>query len=131
MNSSRAPAYMFDRDTWRQLCSLVEGEDTSFLESLFQSYLETALANLATLRSNASMRDQRRAAHTLFGSSMSVGVTSVAVLCRKLELELGRIPVNDLTERLAKIEAQLHRVREQYPMALASVGAGRLNADVH
>lgn len=131
MKSSRAPAQLFDRDTWRELCTLIEGEDTSFLEDLFQSYLETALANLATLRSGASMRDQRRAAHTLFGSSLSVGVTSIAVLCRKLELELGRIPVNDLTDRLAKIEVQLQRVREQYPIALASVTAARPGQSIH
>ncbi len=119
------PQELFDQNTWRQLCQLVEGEDTSFLEALFQNYLQAASANLETLRHSKDEKARRRAAHTLFGSSMSVGVSSIATICRKLELELGRIPVDDMTDRLAKIEGQLRRVAEYYPLALASVGTAQ------
>src|SRR5690606_9567514 len=104
------------------LCQLIEGEDTSFLETLFRNYLDTATENLETLRSSPDDKARRRAAHTLFGSSMSVGVSSIATICRKLELELGRIPVKDMADRLAKIEAQLREVERHYPRALRAVG---------
>jgi HPt (histidine-containing phosphotransfer) domain-containing protein len=112
---------LFDQKTWQQLSTLVDGADVSFLDTLLQSYLDTANEHLATLRSNADLSALRRAAHTLFGSSLSVGVPSIATISRKLELELGRIPVADMADRLAKIEGQLQRVREQYPLELASI----------
>jgi HPt (histidine-containing phosphotransfer) domain-containing protein len=112
---------IFDQKTWQQLSTLVEGHDVSFLDSLLQSYLDTADEHLATLRNSADLSALRRAAHTLFGSSLSVGVPSIATISRKLELELGRIPVADMADRLAKIEGQLQRVREQYPLELASI----------
>jgi HPt (histidine-containing phosphotransfer) domain-containing protein len=125
MASPPKPHNIFDHATWAQLCALVEGEDTSFLESLFQNYLDAASQNLETLRHGTDAADKRRAAHTLLGSSLSVGVPSVAVMCRKLELELGRIPVSDLVERLAKIETQLRQVEEHYPKALAEVTSSK------
>lgn len=112
---------IFDQKTWQQLSSLVDGHDVSFLDSLLQSYLDTANEHLATLRTSADLSALRRAAHTLFGSSLSVGVPSIATISRKLELELGRIPVADMADRLAKIEGHLERVREQYPLELASI----------
>jgi HPt (histidine-containing phosphotransfer) domain-containing protein len=116
------PNSIFDQKTWQQLSSLVDGRDVSFLDSLLQSYLDTANEHLATLRnSSADLSALRRAAHTLFGSSLSVGVPSIATISRKLELELGRIPVADMADRLAKIEGHLQRVREQYPLELASI----------
>lgn len=119
---ARAPeSTLFDQKTWQQLAALVDGQDISFLDGLFKSYLDTATENLATLRSDAELSVLRRAAHTLLGSSLSVGVPSIAVICRKLELELGRLPVADLAERLAKIENQLNHVREQYPSALQAI----------
>ncbi len=121
MPSSVRPQEIFDPTTWRQLCKLIENEDTSFLESLFRNYLDAANANLETLRNSNDDKARRRAAHTLFGSSMSVGVSSVATISRKLELELGRIPVEDMAERLAKIESHLRRVEKYYPLALADV----------
>jgi HPt (histidine-containing phosphotransfer) domain-containing protein len=120
MTSSGAPSPggIFDPATFQQLSTLVTASDVSFLHHLFESYLDTATESLATLRSDAALADRRRAAHTLLGSSLSVGVPSIATICRKLELELGRVPVSDLMERLAKIENQLARVREQYPDAV-------------
>lgn len=125
MSLSQAPEEFFDPSTWKQLCQLIEGEDTSFLENLFRNYLDTATENVETLRSSSDDKARRRAAHTLFGSSMSVGVSSIATICRKLELELGRIPVNDMADRLAKIEAQLRQVEKYYPKALQTVGNAR------
>jgi HPt (histidine-containing phosphotransfer) domain-containing protein len=112
---------LFDQKTWQQLSTLVDGRDVSFLDSLLQSYLDTANEHLATLRNSGDLAALRRAAHTLFGSSLSVGVPSIATISRKLELELGRIPVSDMADRLAKIEGQLQRVREQYPLELAQI----------
>ncbi len=111
----------FDSGTWRQLRTLVDDRDVAFLERLFQTYLENASAQVHTLRHDASTESKRRAAHTLMGSSLSVGVTAVAVICRKLELELGKVPVHDMPDRLAKIEAHLRAVEAQYPVALAEM----------
>jgi HPt (histidine-containing phosphotransfer) domain-containing protein len=115
---------VFDPATFQQLSTLVSASDVSFLHRLFESYLDTATESLATLRSDADLSERRRAAHTLLGSSLSVGVPSIATICRKLELELGRMPVSDLMDRLSKIENQLARVREQYPSAVRDLFPG-------
>ncbi|HEX2734338.1 MAG TPA: Hpt domain-containing protein [Polyangiaceae bacterium] len=113
---------IFDVKTWQQLSSLVDGQDVSFLDGLLQSYLETAAEHIETLRNDkADIAALRRAAHTLFGSSLSIGIPSIATISRKLELELGRIPVYDLADRIAKIERQLERVRQSYPQQLETI----------
>jgi hypothetical protein len=52
---------------------------------------------------------------------LSIGIPSIATISRKLELELGRIPVYDLADRIAKIERQLERVRQSYPQQLETI----------
>jgi HPt (histidine-containing phosphotransfer) domain-containing protein len=111
----------FESGTWRQLCSLADDTDMQFLEGLFETYLESARAQLDTLRRDADTDTKRRAAHTLLGSSLSIGVMPVATICRKLELELGKVPIPDMLERVAKIEAHLRAVAERYPAALAEM----------
>lgn len=125
MATSLPPSSFLDRATWEQLAALVDGQDVSFLDRLYRTYLEGALEHLAVLRSDGAAADKRRAAHTLFGSSLSLGVTSIASACRTLERDLGRVPAGEVAERLSAIEAQLHDVERHYTEAVAELSRRR------
>ncbi len=107
-------APIYDAETLDQLRELIDEGDTSFLDDLFQSYFETALENLQTLRTDSDQETLRRAAHTLKGSSLNVGATGVAGVCKSLEAELKVSVVEDMPARIALIEAQIERVRNSY-----------------
>lgn len=126
MAPSLPPSSFLDRTTWEQLAALVEGQDVSFLDRLYRAYLEGALEQLAVLRSDGATADKRRAVHSLFGSSLSLGVTSVASVCRKLERDLGRMPAGEVAERLSTIETQLHDVERHYTEAVAELSRRRV-----
>lgn len=123
MNSAapRSLHPVFDSDTLDQLSDLIDGDDASFLDELFESYLETAAETLATLRSQEDQDLLRRAAHTLKGSSLNVGAARVAAICKELEAHLRSGGVPDLSTRVATIEAQIQTVRERYPMTIAGL----------
>jgi HPt (histidine-containing phosphotransfer) domain-containing protein len=121
--SSNSQAPVFDPETLEQLLDLVDGDDTSFLSDLFQSYVQTATESLSTLRGPANDDLMRRAAHTLKGSSLNVGAVAVASVCRQLEADLRQNRVADLPDRLARLEAQVQRVVETYPETIATLQA--------
>jgi HPt (histidine-containing phosphotransfer) domain-containing protein len=110
---------VFDPETLGQLRDLIDADDTSFLDDLFQSYLKTASEVLETLRADPSNDTLHRAAHTLKGSSLNVGAIHVASLCKQLEADLKQKRSIDMPERVAKIEIQLQRVVQAYPETVA------------
>lgn len=114
---------VFDPRTLEQLSDLIDEEDASFLDELFQSYLETASEAIATLRNGEDHDVLRRAAHTLKGSSLNVGAIRVATVCKELEHELGLAQLEDLSSRVAAIEAQVSCVRESYPKTIEGLAA--------
>src|SRR5690606_17151875 len=111
--------------TLEQLGELIDEGDTSFLDDLFASYLETAEQNLQTLRTDSDPETLRRAAHTLKGSSLNVGATGVAGLCKSLEADLKKDKVTDLPARLQVIEGQLARVRSTYAEKIQALAASQ------
>ncbi|MEN9578556.1 MAG: hypothetical protein RJA70_1565 [Pseudomonadota bacterium] len=124
MNSAapRSLYPVFDLETLDQLSDLIDGDDASFLDELFESYLETAAETLATLRSQVDQDLLRRAAHTLKGSSLNVGAARVAATCKDLEAHLRTgAAIPDMPHRVATIEAQIQTVRERYPTTLAGL----------
>lgn len=114
---------VFDSATLEQLRELVDQDDVSFLYDLFESYLATARDSIHSLRSDEDLEVLRRAAHTLKGSSLNVGATQVAELCRHLESELRDQAPADLHARVAQIEERVQQVHDGYPAALAAVVA--------
>jgi HPt (histidine-containing phosphotransfer) domain-containing protein len=120
-SSSQAP--VFDPETLEQLKDLVDGDDTSFLSDLFESYLRTATESLSTLREAPSNDVMHRAAHTLKGSSLNVGAIGVASVCRQLESDLKKRELGNLQDCIARIEVQVQRVIECYPATIAELQA--------
>lgn len=115
---------IFDPHTLEQLQELVDGDDTSFLLDLFESYLSTARESIETLRHEADQDLLRRAAHTLKGSSLNVGASRVADLCKTLEQQLRSAQLDDLPGQVERIEARVQQVHEHYATAIGQLGSG-------
>jgi histidine phosphotransfer protein HptB len=115
---------VFDPQTLEQLQELVDGDDTSFLLDLFESYLTTARETIETLRHEVDQDVLRRAAHTLKGSSLNVGAARVADLCKILEQQLRSAQPDDLPGQVSRIEARVQQVHEQYAAAIGELFPG-------
>jgi HPt (histidine-containing phosphotransfer) domain-containing protein len=115
---------IFDPQTLEQLQELVDGDDTSFLLDLFESYLSTARESIETLRHELDQDVLRRAAHTLKGSSLNVGASRVADLCKTLEQQLRAAQPDDLPGQVERIEARVQQVHEQYAAAIGKLATG-------
>jgi diguanylate cyclase (GGDEF)-like protein len=122
MLSSAAPGPImnpiFDRSVLAQVQDLVD-DGSSFLQDLFSKYLNNAEDTLVQLRAGEVDADKkRRAAHALRGSSLSIGAAGVAEACRRVERSLRSNPDGDIESMIDILEAQLHRVRERYPLEI-------------
>lgn len=85
----------------------VEGEPDIVVE-LIDLYLEDARDKLVAIREAVARRDEtslRRAAHSLRGSSASLGARRVAALCGELE----RIDCNGLFQRVESLRIRLEQ----------------------
>jgi HPt (histidine-containing phosphotransfer) domain-containing protein len=99
-----------------QFANLLEmtGGDFAFVDDLVDTYLEEGTGLVDALRDAAaagSVADLVRPAHSMKSSSLNVGATGLADLCRSLE-ELARggaIP--DAPERVAAIATEFDAVR--------------------
>jgi HPt (histidine-containing phosphotransfer) domain-containing protein len=99
------------------LADLVEstGGDPDFLAELIDIYLDDAPRQLAAMRDAAlsgRIEDLVRPAHTLKGSSASIGAVELSELSRTLELAARESAVEDPAAAIDGIEAELGRVRE-------------------
>ena len=116
---SQLPA--FDSDTLDQLKELVDGDDMSFLDELYENYLASARGNLNELVAEGDREVKRRAAHTLKGSSLNVGATAVALACKELEQGLSQQPDSvDIDAWVQVIQRELDRVRAGWTRAIRS-----------
>jgi HPt (histidine-containing phosphotransfer) domain-containing protein len=114
---------IFDPATLEQLRELIDGDDTSFLNDLFESYLSTAKDSIDSLRGDSDQEVLRRAAHTLKGSSLNIGASRVADLCRQLENALRSQAPSDLLARVAQIESRVQQVHDNYASAITQLMA--------
>lgn len=116
---------ILDPATLEQLLELIDGNDTSFLTDLFESYLSTAKDNITLLRGEVDHEVLRRAAHTLKGSSLNVGASRVAELCRHLESQLRAELPADMPEQVDQIEHRVQQVHDSYAQAIAQLASAR------
>lgn len=114
---------IFDPATLEQLRELIDGDDTSFLNDLFESYLSTAKDSIDSLRGDTDQEVLRRAAHTLKGSSLNIGASRVADLCRQLENALRAQAPADLLARVEQIESGVQQVHDNYASAITRLMA--------
>jgi histidine phosphotransfer protein HptB len=95
---------ILDPATLEQLQELIDGNDTSFLIDM--------------LRGEVDQEVLRRAAHTLKGSSLNVGASRVADLCKRLESQLRAEPPADMPAQVDQIENRVQQVHDSYSVAI-------------
>mgnify|MGYP005839214743 CR=1 FL=1 len=93
----------------------IGGENASaFLAELIAAFEEDADKLLAELREAAAENNAevlRRAAHTLKGSSATLGAVRLSAMCQELELMSCQGTLEGVAERVAQIEAEYERVQ--------------------
>ena len=92
------------------------GEDTGqdIAGRLTELFIATAADRRATLAAALASGDDagaRAAAHTLKGSSASIGVRLVSAVCADIEARLEERDLAGATELLAKLDTELERAR--------------------
>lgn len=104
-----------DAEVLAGLRALQSDDDPDMLRELIDIYITDATSTLQRLRAAVEHNDSEsihRMAHSLKGSSASLGALHLATLCRELELK-GRANTNaDAPELLQQIEAEFVRVRD-------------------
>lgn len=115
--STSDPVFIDDAVDFSVLSSLeeihVEGEPDLVVE-LIDLYLDYAPKKLTAMRDALSSRDSdslRGAAHSLKGSSSSLGACQIAALCDELEASANDMSSPGVIKSLIKVEHEFQRVR--------------------
>jgi HPt (histidine-containing phosphotransfer) domain-containing protein len=108
--SSHSPIDMNVLQAFREM---VGSDADSVLAEMIDCYLEDApklMDAIASAIAQADAMQLRQAAHTLKSSSLTLGATTLANFCRKIE-EMSRSGISDYGEdKLQQLEAELERV---------------------
>ena len=89
------------------------GGDMGFLNELVAAYRNDGVSRLTDMRTAlaaANAEDLRRAAHTLKGSSASLGANALAEACREVELAAREGRLEGLAAKVDAIAAQFDEV---------------------
>jgi HPt (histidine-containing phosphotransfer) domain-containing protein len=92
------------------------GGDPEFLDELLQTYLDDAVAQLASMRAAAdadSPAELLRPTHSLKSNSANVGAERLAELCRQLEADARKGAVERASERVTEAAAEFERVQTE------------------
>jgi CheY-like chemotaxis protein len=108
------------------------GEDFAELAHLFLEDSPKRLALLGQASAEHDAMDIAKCAHVLCGSSASIGASTLAALCRELEIRAKNNEMDDVPARLdaigleyARIDAKLHDILHSIGHAAASGRHGR------
>jgi PAS domain S-box-containing protein len=123
-------AAVLDPATVARLRDVARVASPGFLAGLLHSFLEQAGDSVSALRAavqEGECEGLRRHAHRLRGSSLNLGATTLASICREIEVDSEAMPIRDTMDRLARLEAELGRVRIEGPdaLGLGALGVGR------
>lgn len=91
----------------------VFGSDFAELAKLFQSDSIKRIAALYRSLHENDHAEMLRLTHALSGSASSMGATSLAALCKRLELQLKSGSTEELEARLAAIEADFRKIERR------------------
>ena len=109
-----------DRTVFERLRYL-QDEEHDYLSELIATYLDSAPKLLDTLRVAIAGDDvpaAQKAAHTLKGSSASLGAAMLAAHCKELEMLARGGAITGATEWLLKIENEYARVKHALEMEI-------------
>ena len=101
-----------DHEAFAELRETVGGEP--YLTELVEMYVQDAASLVVTMRETMTVgrvHDLERAAHTLMGTSASLGANALSTLCRDLVALARTGALDGANERLAAIEAEVARVQ--------------------
>ena len=99
----------------------LQDEEHDYLSELLVTYLDSTPKLLDTLRAAIAGSDvsvTQRAAHTLKGSSASLGATTLTAHCTELEMLARAGTLTGAAEWLQKIENEYVRVKRALEMEL-------------
>jgi HPt (histidine-containing phosphotransfer) domain-containing protein len=99
----------------------LQDEEHDYLSELIATYLDSAPKLLDTLRVAIARSDvlaTQRAAHTLKGSSASLGAATLAAQCTELEMLARAGTLTGAAEGLQKIENEYARVKRALGMEI-------------
>lgn len=94
---------------------LQRDNETDLLVKLIALYLQDAPERIDAIRKAVAKADQdslRRAAHSLKGSSGTLGVRQLATICEELEFLADDEMTASITEALQRLEAEFVRVQD-------------------
>lgn len=120
---SQSPTEALDRSVLERLEFLQDAEH-DYLGELITTYLESAPQLLSALRAAVTNQDApaaQKAAHTLKGSSASLGALTLAAHCKELEMLARAGTLDGASAWLTKIEEEYRRVQH----ALEAVRAAK------
>ncbi len=113
MSDSEEPMVL-DRAVFASLLALATDEDVSLLEELVGIFLADATTYIAALREAADAGDRNRvktAAHTLRGSSGTIGARGMADVCHQLEALASSTAPGGVALLIDRLEQEFGRVR--------------------
>jgi HPt (histidine-containing phosphotransfer) domain-containing protein len=114
------PSETLDPATVGRLRDLARVAGAGFLSGLLEAFLVQAAESSRALWIAVLDGDRervRRQAHRLRGSSLNLGATALASLCRELEQEAGVEAPGTGFQRLRRLDAELTRVGREAPLA--------------
>lgn len=121
MSDSAGPMAL-DRAVLANLLAVAAGEDVSLLEELVGIFLADSTTYIAALREAADAGDRdrlKKAAHTLGGSSGTIGARGMADVCRQLEVLAGPTAPGGVAALIDRLEQEFGRVRGELETLLS------------
>jgi PAS domain S-box-containing protein len=109
-----APAGALDRAALDRLRALAEATTPALFARVLDAFRTDATTYLAALRDAAAGHDRgslRQTAHSLKGASLNVGATTMAELCRRLEIGDEANEMAQIAPRLLQLASEFDRVR--------------------
>ena len=117
---------LIDPDVWDSLVALEASGEPGFLALLLNEFLRTAPLRIRSLRAAEADGDARTLeweAHSLKGSSGTLGLSKMVALCEQLEQAGHAGSCDGLAETLDTLEAEWGLVREALHARLPQLAA--------
>ena len=119
------PTAALDATAFAGVAELASG-DEGLLRELVETFTSDAAERIAALREAAAVADAdglRTAAHTLAGSSSGLGASTLAELCRRLEMRASVLSAPEAVRLVAELETEFARARGELAARLGDGGA--------
>ncbi len=100
----------------KRLAEMTKETDEAFVRDVIQSYLDHSAKLMDNLLKAAAEPDPQQivyCAHSLRGSSLTVGAAALAGICQQIEEGIELIPDNDISDLLRRAQEEYRRIVQQ------------------